>query len=60
MASTIPNVNIPNTKCPFCGIDTELNNKLEHHLPSCEYRKNTELKIEKIDPHFDFHDWADD
>ncbi len=60
MSSSPLNVNIPNTKCSFCGIDIEISNKLERHLPSCEYRKNTESYIEKIEPHFDFHDWADD
>ncbi len=60
MSSSPPNVNIPNTKCSFCGIDIEISNKLERHLPSCEYRKNTESYIEKIEPHFDFHDWVDD
>ena len=60
MSSSTPNSSIPNSKCPFCGINTEVNNKLERHLPSCEYRKNTESSIEKIDPHFDFHNWTDD
>ena len=54
------NLNAPNNKCPFCGIDTEINNKLERHLPSCEYRKNTEQNINKIEPHFDFHNWVED
>lgn len=60
MSSSTPNSSIPNSKCPFCGINTEVNNKLERHLPSCEYRKNTENGIEKIDPHFDFHNWTED
>jgi len=60
MGSVMPQVNFPNNKCPFCGIDTELNNKLEHHSPSCEYRKYKTLKIEKLEPRFDFHDWVDD
>jgi hypothetical protein len=29
-------------------------------LPSCEYRKNTENYVEKIDPHFNFHNWTED
>jgi len=48
MSGPTSNTNIPNAKCSFCGIDTEINNKLERHLPSCEYRKNSESYIEKI------------
>jgi hypothetical protein len=60
MSGPISNTNIPNAKCSFCGIDTEISNKLERHLPSCEYRKNAESYIEKIDPHFDFRNWSED
>ena len=27
MTSEMSNLNAPNNKCPFCGIDTEINNK---------------------------------
>ena len=60
MGSAKSNTNIPNDKCSFCGIDVAINNKLERHLPSCEYRKNAESYIEKVEPHFDFHNWVDD
>ena len=60
MTSKTSNLNVPNNKCPFCGIDTEINNKLERHLPSCEYRKNTEQNINKIEPNFNFHNWVED
>jgi hypothetical protein len=51
---------IPNSKCIYCGVDIDETNKIERHLPSCEYRKNQENYVGKLAPHFDFHDWAED